>query len=118
MRVRWLLAAIVAAAPAAACAEGWSASGCGAAPRQPHYDLSSRAAYNASVQQANAYQQAARDYAACVLKQAHEDETAVSRQAQDRIADIQTTAVGVQQEIYGKLQTQAALFKAAAQKLK
>jgi hypothetical protein len=104
--------------PGLARADSWSASECGAAPQQPQYDLSSRAAYNASVQQANAYQQAARDYTACVLKQAHADETAISRQAQDRIADIQTIAVGVQQEIYGRLQTQAALFKAAARKLK
>jgi hypothetical protein len=105
-------------APWVARADGWSADACGAAPRQPHYDLSSRAGYNAAVQAANAYQQAAREYSACVLKQAHADETAVSRQAQDRIAEIQTTAVGVQQEIYGRLATQAALFKAAAERLK
>jgi hypothetical protein len=118
MGLRRLLMAGLMLAPAVARAEGWSPDGCGTAPKQPHYDLSSRVAYNASVQQANAYQQAARDYAACVLKQAHADETTISRQAQDRIADIQTTAVGVQQEIYGRLATQAALFKAAAKKLK
>jgi hypothetical protein len=103
--------------PAAGRAEVWTPSSCGPEPEAHDYDLSSRAAYNASVKQANDDQQAARAYSSCVLRQAHDDETAISRAAQDRIAQIQTIAVARQQAIYARLQANADRFRAAAAKL-
>jgi hypothetical protein len=116
--MRRLIVACLIAAPALAHADTWSPTNCGAEPSPPKYDLSTRAGYNAAVKQANAYQQQARDFSACVLKQAHADQTAISREAQNRIADIQAIAVAKQQEIYGRLAAQSAAFKAAAAKLK
>ncbi len=114
--MRPLFAALI-LLPFAAHAEGWSPDACGAPPVQPRYDLSSRAAYNAAIRQANAYQRTASAYATCVLQAAHAEQTRISREAQDRIADIQAVAVGKQQDVYARLQTQAAAFKAAAARL-
>jgi hypothetical protein len=113
-----LLLACLLATPILAHAQSWSPTDCGAEPTQPRYDLTSRPAYNDAVKQANAYQQAARDYSACVLKQAHADQTVISRQAQNRIADIQAIAVAKQQDIYSRLAAQSASFKSAAARLK
>jgi pyocin large subunit-like protein len=116
--MRRLLIAALVLAPAVALAEDWTPAACGDEPAPPHYSLGSRTAYNDAVKTVTAYQQAARDYSSCVLKAAHDDETKISRQAQNRIADIQTIAVGKQQEIYARLAAQAAAFKAAAARLK
>lgn len=116
--MRTSLAVFLLLLPIGARADDWSPDACGDKPKLPHYSLDTRAAYNAAVKSVTDYQQRARAYSDCVLKTAHTEQTRISRQAQNRIADIQATAVGVQREVYARMQSQAADFRHAAAKLK
>ena len=116
MRLK-ILVCLALLAPLTARAD-WTPSGCGTLAKPPSYELTSREAYNDAVEQVKAWQRTARAYSDCVLKAAHADQTTISRQAQNRIADIQTIAVGTQQDIYARFAAQAAAFRAAAGRLK
>ncbi|MBE7209926.1 MAG: hypothetical protein INR65_02815 [Gluconacetobacter diazotrophicus] len=102
--------------PAAAVGPGWSATQCGREPVAPQVDTSTVSRFNASVDQVTAYDQAARNYNACVSRQATADQTAASNEARARIDAIQAVSSGVQKRIAANFVSLAKALKDGAPK--
>jgi len=112
-----LFAAACGAAVHAAHAESWTATACGAEPQAPKADVSSVAAYNASVDKITAYQKAARTYDACMSASASKDETAISEDARVRIGHIHDAVVAAHGRIAANFTHQNEMLQAASKKL-
>jgi len=100
----------------AAWAQGWTAAACGAEPQAPRADVSSVAAYNASVDKISAYQKAARTYDACMGAAASKEETAISEDARARIAHIHDAVVASHGRIAANFTAQNGVLQAASRK--
>ena len=87
-------------------AGGWTPTGCGAEPTPPTINGSGRAAYEASIKDANAYQQAAKQYEDCYFKEAEADNHLIG----DTLTDHQ-------HEVKAKFDKLSADAKAAADRL-
>jgi hypothetical protein len=59
----------------------WTPSGCGTRPEAPALNLKNADAYNASVDQVNAYLKSSRAYIDCLTQEANADIQAVTRSA-------------------------------------
>jgi hypothetical protein len=69
-----LLVSSFAGANAGTITDGkWTVPSCGQEPAAPDLDLSSKSKYNTSIAAAQLYQQQAKDYDACMLKEANGD---------------------------------------------
>jgi len=124
--MRWAIGAGVAVAMAgslagpasAARAAGWSAASCGREPAAPDVDTTSVERYNASVDRVTAYEKDARSYNACVSREAVAQQTAISREAKERIDTVQAGASAVQKHIANNFESLTAALRAGSAKLK
>ncbi|HEV2675595.1 MAG TPA: hypothetical protein VGV37_13710 [Aliidongia sp.] len=67
----------------------WTPTGCGTEPTPPAINGSGRAAYEASVKEANAYQQAAKQYEDCYFNEAQADNHAIGGALSDHQHEVQ-----------------------------
>ncbi|MBO1325939.1 hypothetical protein K2X14_13410 [Acetobacter sp. TBRC 12305] len=104
-------------APANAAERGWSATGCGDEPTAPTLDVSTVQHYNASVDQVDAYEKAARTYNACVTRAALKDETAISDEARQKIAYVHDSSAAIQARIASNFTRLTTALKTAGAKL-
>ncbi len=97
-------------------AGAWSPSECGAEPARPVLDLSDRAKYNRSADVVNEYEGKAKNWDACVMKQANTDMEAISAAAKTRMAGISHEATQIQTRVYAGFGEYTAQFKAAQER--
>ncbi|WP_189048009.1 hypothetical protein [Aliidongia dinghuensis] len=69
----------------------WVPTGCGTEPTPPTINASGRAAYEASIKDAQAYQQAAKQYDDCFFKEADADNHLIAGALKDHHAQLQAT---------------------------
>ncbi|GBQ71421.1 hypothetical protein AA103196_2771 [Ameyamaea chiangmaiensis NBRC 103196] len=93
-----------------------SGSACGAEPSAPRLDVSSVAAYNATVDKVTAYQKAARTYDTCATSAAAKEEAAISDDAKVRIGRVHDAAVASHGRIAANFTQQSAALQAASKK--
>jgi hypothetical protein len=76
----------------------WEPTGCGMAPTPPTINGSSRAAYEASIKEANAYQATAKQYEDCYFKEAQADNNTISTALNDHQNQTKATFEKLQSE--------------------
>ncbi len=84
----------------------WTPTGCGLEPTPPAINGSSRGAFEASIKEAQAYQQAAKQYDDCYFNEANTDNHVIAGVLKDHQAQVQAS--------FDKLQADS---KAAADRL-
>lgn len=120
--LRWLGLAVslLLLCPAgAALAQGaaWSPTGCGNEPEKPAVDLSDRTSYNKSVEAVKEYQEQAKTWDACVMKEANAAMASVNSEARARMTAISESANRIQSRVWAGFQDYSEQFKAAQEKL-
>ena len=94
----------------------WSPKGCGAEPEKPTLDLSDQVKYNKSVDEVNAYEEKAKTWNACMMKEANAAMVSVSNDAKARMAAISDSASHIQGKVWAGFTDYSAQFKAAQEK--
>lgn len=100
----------------AAFAQDWTAS-CGNEPKAPMVNVSNVTKYNASVEQFNNYNKAARVYYACIAKQAHAKQLAISQKAKSEMESIQKVSADTNARIVANLTKMRAAIVEGGKKL-
>ncbi|RBM05292.1 hypothetical protein [Novacetimonas cocois] len=77
----------------------WTPKSCGAAPVAPKVDATDVRHFNASVDRVNAYEKAARTYAACVSGASGKEQSAISAEATARMHRVHDGAARIQKQI-------------------
>lgn len=95
----------------------WTPTGCGAEPEKPVVDLSDLAKYNKSVDEVKAYEERAKNWDACVMKEANAAMVAANNDAKAKIAVISESANRIQGKLWARFQDYTEQFKAAQERL-
>ncbi|MDI2090442.1 hypothetical protein [Commensalibacter oyaizuii] len=103
-------------ASGAVYAQDWAAN-CGREPKAPALNVSNVTNYNNSVEHFSAYDKAARAYYACVAKQAHAKQTAISQKAKAEMEPYQKATTEIRSRITANLTKMQTELKAAGKKL-
>lgn len=120
--LRWLTLAVLLSIPChPSFAEGgdapaWAPTGCGAEPERPKLDLKDQTEYNKSVDAVTAYEEKAKDWDTCMMKEANAAMARVSDEAKAKMAAINQSAVRIQNGIWGGFNEYSEQFKAAQER--
>lgn len=94
----------------------WAPTGCGAAPEKPPLNLSDQAAYNKSVDEVNAYEEKAKAWDTCMMKEANAAMVSVSNDAKAKMAAINESATRIQNGVWAGFNEYSEQFKAAQER--
>ena len=95
----------------------WTPTECGAEPEKPAVDLSDAAKYRKSVDEVKAYEEQAKAWNTCVMKEANAAMVAVNNDARAKMTAISEGANRIQSRLWAGFQDYTEQFKAAQEKL-
>ena len=94
----------------------WTPTECGTEPEKPVVDLSDPAKYNKSVDEVKAYEEQAKAWNTCVMREANAAMAAANNDAKARMTVISESANRIQNKLWTGFQDYTEQFKAAQER--